>query len=256
MANHDPAPTQSPPRILVWDWPVRVFHWSLVACFAGAWLTSDDDANRFIHALFGYSLLGLILFRLAWGLVGSRHARFSSFLHGPSGTLRYLISMLRGRPEDVVGHNPVGSLAVWGLLALGLATATVGWLMASGRGSDGLDDAHEALATAMLVLVCLHIVGAIVSSLLHRENLVAAMLTGRKRGPADAGLQHGSAATAVLLLVALAAFWGVGLSRQSLPFGLDAGLQSIGSDDRDRDRDRDRDDDRRDRPGSDRHHDD
>lgn len=256
-AVHDAAPATatSPARtrgVLVWDLPTRVFHWSLAVCFAGAWLTSDSERQQLLHLLFGYSLFGLVAFRLVWGLVGSRYARFSEFLRGPGATWRYLTSMMRGKPAHHVGHNPAGAVAIWLLLGLGLATAGVGVAMVAG-GGEALEDVHEALATAMLVVVGLHLLGVAVGSVLHRENLPRAMVTGRKAGlrPED-GIGRASALVGGLLLLALAAFWALGLSQQRLPFGLPGanaeagegdGMQAGGQTDGQTDGDSDGDDD-------------
>ena len=214
--------------VLVWDLPTRVFHWSLAVCFAGAWLTSDSERQHLLHLLFGYSLFGLVLFRLAWGLVGSRYARFSEFLRGPGATWRYVKSMAQGNPAHYVGHNPAGAVAIWLLLGLGLATAGVGVAMVTG-GGEALEEVHEALATAMLVVVGLHLLGVVAGSVLHRENLPRAMVTGRKAGlrPED-GIVRPSVVVGGVLLLALATFWALGLSQQRLPFGLPGGGAEAG----------------------------
>ncbi len=221
---------------LVWDLPTRLFHWSLAVCFAGAWLTSDSERQHLLHLLFGYSLFGLIAFRVVWGFVGSRHARFASFAHGPVATWGYLAGMFRGRPDHHVGHNPAGAVAIWLLLGLGLATAGVGIAMISGAG-EALEEVHEILATAMLVVVGLHLLGVIVGSLLHRENLPRAMITGRKRGlHAEDGIRKRSLATGLALLAALAAFWTAGLMLQRPPLGLPGGDASAEGEHRDGER--------------------
>jgi cytochrome b len=208
-------------KVLVWDLPTRLFHWSLVICFAGAWLTSDSERQQWLHFLFGYSLFGLIGFRIVWGFIGSRYARFGSFLNGPGATVRYLRSMAKGQPEHHVGHNPAGAIAVWLLLGLGLAVAITGWKMVAGGAGEALEDIHETLATAMLVVVGMHIVGAIVSSVLHRENLPRAMVTGYKSGPRpEDGITRKSGVVALLMIAALVAFWAYGLATRQLPFGL------------------------------------
>lgn len=225
---------------LVWDLPTRLFHWSLAVCFAGAWLTSDSERQHLLHLLFGYSLFGLIAFRVLWGFIGSRHARFAGFMHGPGATWRYLAGMLRGRPDHHVGHNPAGAVAIWLLLGLGLATAGVGIAMVSGAivgAGESLEEVHEALATAMLVVVGLHLLGVIVGSVLHRENLPRAMITGRKRGlRAEDGIPKGSLAIGLALLVALVAFWAAGLMLQRPPLGLPGGDASTESGHRDGER--------------------
>lgn len=224
MNTIDTTQTTTPnTSILVWDLPTRLFHWSLAICFAGAWLTSDSERQQLLHFLFGYSLFGLILFRLAWGLIGSRHARFSQFVRGPGAVMRYLRSLLGGHPEHSVGHNPAGAIAVLVLLALGLATAATGWMMASGRAGESLEEVHEVLATAMLAVVAVHILAVIVSSVLHKENLARAMVTGRKRGPAQEAIRRGFVPVAALMALALAAFWTYGIGQQRVPLGLGGG---------------------------------
>lgn len=225
---------------LVWDLPTRLFHWSLAVCFTGAWLTSDSERQHLLHLLFGYSLFGLIAFRVVWGFVGSRHARFAGFAHGPAATLRYLRGMFKGHPDHHVGHNPAGAVAIWLLLGLGLATAGVGIAMVSGAitgAGEALEEMHEALATAMLVVVGLHLLGVIVGSVLHRENLPRAMITGRKRGlRAEDGIPKGSLAIGLALLVALSAFWTAGLMLQRPPLGLPGGDASAEGEHRDGER--------------------
>ena len=169
-------------RILVWDLPTRLFHWLLAASFAGAWLTAESERWRDVHVVLGYTFAGLIAFRLLWGLVGSRHARFSSFVKGPSAVASYLRSLLGASPEHHVGHNPAGGWAVLALLALGMITALSGFMTYNDQGGDLTEQLHEAAAGAMLALVLVHIAAVVLSSLLHRENLVLAMITGLKRG--------------------------------------------------------------------------
>ena len=109
-------------RIMVWDLPTRAFHWLLALSFAGAFLTAESERYRDIHVMLGYTMLGLIAFRLLWGFIGTRYARFSSFLFGPSQVIEYLRSLVRLRPQHYVGHNPAGSWAIWLILLLGVAS--------------------------------------------------------------------------------------------------------------------------------------
>jgi cytochrome b len=168
-------------RILVWDFPTRVFHWLLAASFAGAWLTGDSERYRDLHVTLGYTFAGLIGFRLLWGFAGSRYARFASFVTGPRPVLRYLASVAMARPEHHVGHNPAGGWAVLAMLGLGALTALAGFLAYNEYGGHWLEEVHEGAASAMLVLVAVHIAAVLLSSVVHRENLVRAMLTGFKR---------------------------------------------------------------------------
>ena len=103
------AAEASPQKIRIWDAPVRVFHWLMVLCFAGAWLTAESERWRLVHVTLGYSMAGLVVFRLVWGLIGTRHARFASFVRGPAAVAQHVRAMLRGRPEQHAGHNPTGT---------------------------------------------------------------------------------------------------------------------------------------------------
>ena len=169
--------------VKVWDILVRVFHWSFAACFAGAWLTAESERFRDIHVFLGYTMLGLVAFRLLWGVVGPRHARFSCFVRGPAAVARYLLSLFAGQPEHHLGHNPAGAVAIVLLLALAALAGASGWAVYNDLGGEWLEESHEFLAGAMLAVVGVHLAGVAVASWLHRENLVRAMLTGRKNAP-------------------------------------------------------------------------
>jgi len=194
-------------RILVWDLPVRVFHWLLAASFAGAFLTAESERVRDVHVALGYTFAGLLAFRIVWGLVGSRHARFASFVRGPGAVVRYLRSLVTASPEHHAGHNPAGGWAIVAMLLLGLAVAATGYANYVGWGGDALEELHEGAANAMLALVVVHVVAVLVSSFLHRENLIGAMVTGRREGdPADA-IRGVRWAPAAALIAAVAGLW-------------------------------------------------
>jgi len=197
-------------EVKVWDIVVRVGHWSLVALFAVAYLSGEVEVET-LHAWAGYAVLGIVAFRILWGFVGTKHARFSDFVFGWRATAAYARSLLSFRPKHYLGHNPLGGWMVVGLLAMLLAvcwsglelyategkgplaagpTPVISLAVANGREGDGGDerkgesvweDVHEALASFGLLLVFLHVGGVLVASVLHRENLVRAMITGRKR---------------------------------------------------------------------------
>lgn len=193
-------------RTLVWDLPTRVFHWLLAATFAGAYLTSDGERLRDVHMLLGYTAAGLVTFRVLWGLVGTRYARFTSFPLSPRNVIDYLRSLLVLSPRHYFGHNPAGSWAILGMLALITGTAVTGWASAIEVGPKWLEDVHEGFANATLALIVVHVGAVIVSSLLHRENLPRAMVTGYKpgSGPSAAGTRW---FVAVALVAAIGAFW-------------------------------------------------
>lgn len=193
--------------VRVWDAPVRLFHWLLAGSFAGAWLTAESERLRVVHISLGLTMAGLLVFRLIWGVMGSRHARFTDFVRGPRAVQAYLRSLLQGRPEEHVGHNPAGGWMVLALLALTAVTTALGWLAYSATDADALGEAHEAAATVMLFLVGVHIAGVVVSSLLHRQNLVRAMVTGRKPAPATQDNGPPRRAVAAVLLTAVLGFW-------------------------------------------------
>jgi len=192
--------------VTVWDPLVRIFHWSLAAFFFIAYLTEDDLLT--VHVYAGYAVAGLVGFRLLWGLIGTRHARFSDFVTGPGAVLRYIGRLLTGRAPRYLGHNPAGAAMIVALLfALALTTFTGAALIAGdGYGplagtafaalsGESLEEVHEFFANLTLFLVVLHIAGVVVSGFLHRENLVKAMVTGRKaRDPEPAGV-HGASAS-------------------------------------------------------------
>jgi cytochrome b len=199
--------TTDTPKILVWDAPVRVFHWLLALSFAGAWLSAESERWRLLHVTLGYTMAGLIVFRVLWGLFGTRHARFAGFVRGPRAVLAYLRGLATGRPEHHTGHNPAGALAIVGLLGLGLLTAASGWAVYNDVGGDWLEEAHELAANSMLALVGLHLAGVLLGSLMHRENLVRSMITGRKAGPPQQAIASAWRTVAVLMGAAVLGFW-------------------------------------------------
>ena len=138
-----------------------------------------------VHEQAGYFLLGLIGLRVFWGFIGTRHARFGDFVRGRGETLAYLRGLGTGRPAHYLGHNPAGGWMVVMLLSALFGAAVSGMLM---QGDEGLwEEIHEGLAGLTLLMVAVHVGGVVVSSLLHRENLVRAMITGRKKMEVEHG---------------------------------------------------------------------
>lgn len=188
--------SQSDVIVKVWDLPVRLFHWSLVLGFILAYITAEFHAG-FLHTWIGYFLCGLLLVRVSWGFLGNQYARFKSFIFTPSETIDYLKSLTKGNPKHYLGHNPAGALMVFALLALltlifltGLITLAVidfeGPLLFLMNYFD--DDAsylvrhlHGWLINFALILIPLHLLGVVAGTIQHKENLVRAMITGKKK---------------------------------------------------------------------------
>ena len=194
-------------KILVWDAPVRVFHWLLVLSFAGAYLTADSERWRLVHVSLGYTMGGLVAFRILWGLMGTRYARFGSFVRGPGAVMRYGRALLAGRPEHHVGHNPAGAVAIVLLLLLSMALVGTGWALYNDVGPAWLGGLHDVAANIMLVVAGVHVVGVALASWLHRENLVRSMVTGKKEGTPNEGIRNAWRPVAVLIVLAVLGFW-------------------------------------------------
>jgi len=196
------------PEIPVWDPLVRVFHWTLVISFCTAYLSEGElfealqdrlsgEWLQLVHVWAGYLIAGMLLWRVVWGFVGPRHARFSDFVRGPRESFGYLKDALTLRAARYLGHNPAGGAMIVALL-LSLATTIVTGLALYGADKamgplaallvessdatiDAIKEAHEAATNCTLLLVAGHLLGVVWESLLHRENLVRAMISGRKR---------------------------------------------------------------------------
>lgn len=214
MSEADAAAPRS--RVRIWDWPTRVFHWLLVALIPALWWTAENERTD-LHVTLGLVMLGLLVFRLIWGVIGSSTARFANFLKGPRGIVGYL----NGRAASVVGHNPMGGWSVAAMLALLCLQVGLG-LFASDE--DGLvmgplslwldidtvewvTELHETLFWVLLALIALHVAAILFYALAKRRNLVGPMLTGR--GEAPEGTAPMSPAPAWRLILALAAAAGL-----------------------------------------------
>jgi cytochrome b len=213
-----PEDAALPNEIRVWDPVVRIFHWSLVAAFTIAWLTGEEEESR-PHELAGYAVIGLVLIRVVWGFVGTQYARFRDFIYRPATVLAYARDMLAGKSKRYLGHNPLGGMMIIALLLSLLAASITGLVLqgakegtgpfaaitastavtapavisravaddddkenngGNGEADETWKELHEFFANLSLLLVALHIAGVMVGSLVHRENLVRAMFTGRK----------------------------------------------------------------------------
>jgi cytochrome b len=203
----EPAGPAQTRKVLVWDAPVRVFHWLMVLSFAVAYLTAESERWRLVHVTLGYTMAGLVAFRLLWGFVGTRHARFASFVRGPAAVLGYLRGLVGGHPEHAAGHNPAGALAIVALLGATVVTTAAGWATYSDIGGGWLEELHEGAANTMFFIVGVHVAGVLLGSWLHHDNLIGAMVTGRKRARPQEAVRSAWRSVAVLMLVAVLAFW-------------------------------------------------
>ena len=187
---------RSTDTVKVWDPLIRVFHWSLASFFILAYLTEGEIMP--LHAYAGYTAVALVVFRVIWGFIGTHHARFNDFVSGPTTTVSYLKDIVQGKARRFIGHNPAGAAMIIALLLCITLTAISGMALWSidGEGplansffanmnDHDLKEVHELFSNLTIALVTLHVAGVVVSSWMHRENLVKAMVTGKK--PADHG---------------------------------------------------------------------
>lgn len=221
-------------KVLVWDFPTRAFHWLLALSFVGAFLTAESERYRDLHVMLGYTMLGLVAFRLVWGLVGTRYARFWSFAFGPRSVLTYLKSLFTRSPQHYLGHNPAGSWAIYALLALSVLAGASGYAAYNDIGGHWMEDVHEVLANTLLGVVFVHLAGVLMSSMLHRENLVRSMLSGYKSARSGAGIRYRHRLIGAALVAAVAAFWIAG--PDSLPSQWNPASQAASAKDHSEDR--------------------
>lgn len=200
-------------KVLVWDLPTRVFHWSLLILILAAWFTGEEEgAAAQIHRFAGEAIAGLIVFRVLWGFVGGERSRFSDFAAGPSAIVAHVRDLFAQQPKRHLGHNPLGGLAVFLLLAVVSAVVFTG-LFSSGEGAGGpfagvwgleLSELHETLFRVLQALVAVHLLGVLVESLKAKDALIPAMITGAKMRRDDEPGQHSKRASmAAFVLTAL-----------------------------------------------------
>ncbi|MCX5689805.1 MAG: cytochrome b/b6 domain-containing protein [Planctomycetota bacterium] len=196
--------------VLIWDLPTRFFHALLSTGFIAAAVISlllGEDSPLFpYHAIIGLTIALMVCLRLAWGFVGTRYARFASFIFGPGAVIEYMKGTLTGHGTRYLGHNPGSALAIFALLALVLAMAVTGFML--GQGNESVKDLHEILAWVSVGFAAVHVLGVVIHTIRYKENIIASMIHGRKHAsPADAiGSAHPLIATVFLIITATFAF--------------------------------------------------
>jgi cytochrome b len=219
MTMTKPSQTQ---EIRIWDLPTRLFHWVLVITFIVAMLSQGDDRYLDIHIVSGYLFFGLLGFRLIWGIIGSHYARFSQFAFNWKAVWNYLTNLPTKQRQHFLGHNPAGSWAIFIILGLGLIVSLTGLLTLGGEEQHGpfagmisfalgntIHEWHEIIAWLLLGLISIHIIGVLIESWLHQENLIKAMITGKKSVAISVFTQppsvqrHDLTATALILIIIL-----------------------------------------------------
>jgi len=193
-------------KVLVWDMPVRLGHWLIAGGFVLAWVTSQSEALRLVHVLAGGTVAAAVLFRLVWGIVGSRHARFASFVRGPRQTFDYLKRLPRLAQPHHTGHNPAGGWVAVLMLLLLLLTCACGWSAYQEIGGEWLVNVHKLGTHLMLAAIGVHVLLVMSTSSEHLGN---AMFNGRKLGRLEEAIDqpHWLAAAVLLIWTVTGAWW-------------------------------------------------
>jgi cytochrome b len=216
-------------RILVWDIPIRLFHMLYAASFAGAFAIAqlvDDESSVFpVHMLLGGVMVCMVVLRVLWGLLGSRWARFSTFIQGPAAVIEYLKGVLTGTGKHHVGHNPASGWAVLAMFALTIGLAVTGANMATG--GEVVEELHEVFAFSFLAVVGLHVAGVVLHTLRKRENIIASMLDGHKDGEPSDAIPSGHLIVGLLFL-GITGTWALGLVSGYDPIARQVTLPIIG----------------------------
>lgn len=201
-------------RVMIWDLPTRIFHWLLSSGFIAAAVIAllvGEHSQLFpYHAIIGLTMALMICLRVVWGLVGTRYARFRSFVFGPHAVLEYMKGVLLGAGKRHIGHNPGSAYAIFVMLALVLALIATGILI--GQGNESVKELHEILAYVMVGVVVTHILGVLMHSVRHRESIIASMIHGKKEAEQSDAIRSSHPVVAIVFL-AITAAWAFGLIR-------------------------------------------
>jgi cytochrome b len=195
--------------VLVWDMPIRLFHWLLAACCIASFTLafgSPEHSRAFDwHMLIGLFLIPMIFFRLLWGFTGTTYSRFRSFIYSPGKAVAYLVSMFNGSSERQLGHNPAASYAILAMLVFVPGSVASGLLIPN---SKIFQELHEIVSFILLGIICTHFLGILFHTLVHKENVVLSMLTGTKTANDGMGIRSAHHIVALFLL-ALTGTWSV-----------------------------------------------
>ncbi len=193
--------------VLIWDLPTRLFHWLLAACciaaFTLALCTSEHSRAFDSHMLFGLALIPLVVFRLFWGFVGTTYARFRTCIHSPGEAVGYLFGMITHTARRYLGHNPAASYAILAMFILVPCCIVSGLLIQS---SKFFQELHEIISYILMVIIGAHLIGVVVHTVAHKENVALSMLTGTKMAQTDEGITSSHALVALCMLV-LTGIW-------------------------------------------------
>lgn len=199
-------------RIMVWDLPIRAFHWLFAICYSAATtiaLFADQNDSLFpYHAIFGLVVGFMLLLRIVYGFIGTKYARFDNFLFKPRTLLDYLLNVLLGKPPKFVGHNPGSAYAIYAMFILISATVISGIILSEVKDSNS--SLHELLVDFMLSILVLHVLGVLVHSFQHKENIIAVMIHGYRQTDSDVGIKT-SRKLVFLVFIFLAGLWSYGL---------------------------------------------
>ena len=204
--------------VLIWDLPTRIFHWLLSAGFIAAAVLSlalGEESPLFpYHAIIGLTIALMVCLRVIWGVAGTRYAQFGTFIFGPGAVIEYMKGTLVGGGKRYIGHNPGSALAIFALLALVLAMAVTGIMMA--QGNESVKELHEILAWFAVGVAVVHVLGVALHTIRHRENITLSMIHGKKHAEPSVAISSAKPVIAILFL-AIAGAWAVGLVRNYNP---------------------------------------
>jgi cytochrome b len=196
-------------RMMSWDAVVMVSHWLLAICFVGAVITQDSEKYRLLHVTMGYTMFGLVAFRLVWGFIGGKYARFNSIYPRIKKVIEYLKSLFTAEPQAFIGFHAIGFLAAYLLLAVILMVTISGYIVYEELGPDLFEDLHETLGNLLIAIVVIHIGGVVINAVIQKVKLaMSTEQTGAaKRVAASIERSRPYKWMAALIILAVTYFW-------------------------------------------------